>query len=440
MKSVQLTLVMAACSLLVVLGLVMLPSCTRRAAVPEAQPVQPGEEASDTQLPHPSELWPMPEDNGYDDFLAAIELLPEPTEYQGSDALAMLQEGLDRYSDADLREFLATHQPALDKLRQALDKPFVFDYQWLFEGRPWHEQRSVEMMEAKRFAHVLLLKGAYHQRRGEHEQALDSLRQILTLARNVCQGGTLADRLVSMAIKARGLDAWKKWISTEPSPDVLRGAGRFLQELDQEEVPLWKTMVMAHWECQQELEDLYAVKASAEELHPWKQAWPEVDELLKTDKNELLQESERYAEKVVALARMPLSEALEQQPPELGIASLKPLVLSRDTYRLLLVKVARHTTEWRGVRIMVAIELYRQAHKGQYPSGLHDLVPDYLAQLPKDPYNDQDFIYRVGQDEPYYLYVVGVNKQDDGGVEYYGGPKHGGPDIVVVPGPEPGVD
>ncbi len=42
-----------------------------------------------SSIPHPTELWLMPEDNGWDDLLAAIELLPpESPEIDSSSGVA----------------------------------------------------------------------------------------------------------------------------------------------------------------------------------------------------------------------------------------------------------------------------------------------------------------------------------------------------------------
>ena len=60
------------------------------------------------------------------------------------------------------------------------------------------------------------------------------------------------------------------------------------------------------------------------------------------------------------------------------------------------------------------------------------LVPVYLAELPKDPFTDEDFIYRREDNLVYKLYSVGPNKTDDGGVQEH---KHwwpDDPDIVIA--------
>ena len=60
----------------------------------------------------------------------------------------------------------------------------------------------------------------------------------------------------------------------------------------------------------------------------------------------------------------------------------------------------------------LALELYRREH-GQWPLGLQDLVPKYLAVIPADPYSSASLIYRR-QDESFLLYSVGPDGRDDG--------------------------
>lgn len=74
----------------------------------------------------------------------------------------------------------------------------------------------------------------------------------------------------------------------------------------------------------------------------------------------------------------------------------------------------------RGIRAMIAIERYREA-TGIYPSRRADLVPEYLATLPLDPYTGQSLMYKAidASTDPfgrgYLLYSIGTDDVDDGG-------------------------
>jgi hypothetical protein len=61
----------------------------------------------------------------------------------------------------------------------------------------------------------------------------------------------------------------------------------------------------------------------------------------------------------------------------------------------------------------LALRCY-QASKGRPPARLDDLVPDYLAKVPQDPFSRRPLIYRP-QGATWLLYSVGPDGVDDGG-------------------------
>lgn len=64
------------------------------------------------------------------------------------------------------------------------------------------------------------------------------------------------------------------------------------------------------------------------------------------------------------------------------------------------------------------------------PKSLTELEGRELKAIPKDPYNDRDFIYLPGKDR-YILYSVGPNGVDDGGFVNDKDPQQG--DLVLEP-------
>ena len=61
----------------------------------------------------------------------------------------------------------------------------------------------------------------------------------------------------------------------------------------------------------------------------------------------------------------------------------------------------------------IAIERYRR-HHGRLPERLEELVPDFLPQLPVDPFDGKQLRYVLSRDQ-YLLYSVGVDGVDNGG-------------------------
>lgn len=61
----------------------------------------------------------------------------------------------------------------------------------------------------------------------------------------------------------------------------------------------------------------------------------------------------------------------------------------------------------------IAAELYRRDH-GKLPESLEDLVPDYLAAVPKDPFNGELLRYVVNEND-FVIYGLGEDLNDDSG-------------------------
>jgi hypothetical protein len=65
------------------------------------------------------------------------------------------------------------------------------------------------------------------------------------------------------------------------------------------------------------------------------------------------------------------------------------------------------------VKTLVAVERHRLAHAG-LPETLDQLVPDYLAEVPVDPFDGRPLRYRR-TDQGFVVYSVGEDGKDDGG-------------------------
>jgi hypothetical protein len=84
--------------------------------------------------------------------------------------------------------------------------------------------------------------------------------------------------------------------------------------------------------------------------------------------------------------------------------SLEPILL--DTYRKCNDALAASVAT-----TLVAIKAYTDVASST-PNSLEDLVPEYLATLPLDPYSGKPLNYSKEKD---YIYSVGIDKKDDGG-------------------------
>jgi len=63
----------------------------------------------------------------------------------------------------------------------------------------------------------------------------------------------------------------------------------------------------------------------------------------------------------------------------------------------------------------LALDLYRE-DRGELPTSLSELVPDYLPEVPLDPFGSGPLNYRRIDQVRYLLYSLGQNRTDEGGI------------------------
>lgn len=86
-------------------------------------------------------------------------------------------------------------------------------------------------------------------------------------------------------------------------------------------------------------------------------------------------------------------------------------------------------SQYRGTRLVVALESHQNEHKA-YPGTLNQLVPEFIDEVPIDPYDGKQFKYRALKDD-YVLYSVGPHGDgDDGGKIAYDVIIHGPQDEI----------
>ncbi len=72
----------------------------------------------------------------------------------------------------------------------------------------------------------------------------------------------------------------------------------------------------------------------------------------------------------------------------------------------------KRTAYYAAAKLAIHLEMYRLENDA-YPETLDALVPDFMAELPMDPFGSEGFKYRIEGDS-YLLYSVGTNGKDDG--------------------------
>ena len=130
-----------------------------------------------------------------------------------------------------------------------------------------------------------------------------------------------------------------------------------------------------------------------------------------------------YMSNLVALAEMPYAESLENLPKVMALfetASAQDFIISKILLPATdssLTKSAQVAARIRAAQTALAVERYRLKHANGLPGALTDLVPDFIAAIPADPFDGQPLRFKSLPGKGYVVYSIGKNKVDDGGVE-----------------------
>ena len=84
-----------------------------------------------------------------------------------------------------------------------------------------------------------------------------------------------------------------------------------------------------------------------------------------------------------------------------------------STFEKLAQTSIRHQAFLRSAYVALAVERYRQTH-GRWPDSLAALAPEFVKELPADPYSGSPLKYQRREDGVV-IYSVGPDGQDNGG-------------------------
>jgi hypothetical protein len=99
-----------------------------------------------------------------------------------------------------------------------------------------------------------------------------------------------------------------------------------------------------------------------------------------------------------------------QFPPKLFSAMLLPGLQKAGE------RFARHEARRRAAETAIAVERFRAVHQGQLPQQLNELTPQFLTEIPTDPFDGEAIRFKP-QPIGFAVYSIGANRVDDGGKE-----------------------
>jgi len=331
-------------------------------------------------------LLPEPEDNAFDDYVRAFEAM------QDTERVAeLLDEGRGRQEPAT--DVFEANVEAFVALAEALPKTCLVPTVERFEDA------APYLAQSRSMSRLLALKGIAHEMQGEFGAAFASYCDGIKMGHDMARGAPIIHRLMSYAITAIECRQIRLTVLGGQAPEEdLRVLLERLTELGSSELPL------AHTYAYELQSSASIVRTQGDDLPLMGRAY------LGAALPEL---TDAYA-RFIRLADEPYRETIGLLPHSDDYASpvaasVLPVVDKTQQ------RAARAKTIMGATRLVVAIELYRQAN-GDVPERLDALVPDYLPELPGDQFSLGGFQYAAGPAaDDYVLYSIGEDMRDDGG-------------------------
>ena len=359
--------------------------------------------------PYPQEKFDSPL-NAWHSYQRAGDLLDEQVRWPQYQRGPLTPEQV-----VQLAAYLEHQQPALTALDRAIAAPYCvvprFDFQ---------EPRFPEFARIRDLARLRTIQGRVLMHQGDTSGAVDAWLDTIELGHDMMQEGVLIGRLVGIASDAIGSAPLRGFVQQGQGTarDYREIITRFT-ELEANRFPYadmlgrefaghepWLREAAAH---PTKLVVFVGTRPGGG-YGKWKLAdiWETLAILTQSDV--VLSNYYTYWSMVIEDAGRPypqrdrmLAEKVSSEPVTRSFYPTYSKARMRELY-----DVAR----LRAVVVMAGLQLYR-LDNGKLPATLDDLRPDYLPEVPRDPYSDQPYGYLRLPGDRFVVYSVGPDGKDD---------------------------
>ena len=269
------------------------------------------------------------------------------------------------------------------------------------------------LAQVKAMAQLMKWDAIQHSKNGEQEKAVRSLESGFALSRSLRGEPLLISELVRIACAAILLPALERVVTEQVlTEEELKRLGAALQEADESgRAAMYRAMVGERG-CGMDLFDLsfqefeglsaggvagVGIESVPELFRAWffnlrrglgmrdrdlafyLEAMGELEKALEKDFPEMLRTSEK--------ANTKIQKELKEHPIKYLVSGMILPYLATGVRKEVVL-----TGQIRCARMALAVERFRSKNGGQLPSP-HQLVPDYLAELPRDPVDGEGLKY-----------------------------------------------
>lgn len=278
--------------------------------------------------------------------------------------------------------------------------------------------RATQLMpnfwRAQMIERLMLVKGMGLENQKKLNEAVDIY--LLTVQFGGCFPGkntSLIQQLIGIAIEKTAYKPLKHFVLNHPNNvNNLIKIIETLDQVEQKRMPITESFI-AEKKC---------FENTFKHLKDFAKEDKELAKLSATEGQRILDEVNKIMTYQITALSMPYPELKK----ELGVSQNKTVDMKvqemlntahpflQNTLHNIVDAQIRYlsaATDNRLVQIMAALQLYHN-DKQAYPGSLSELVPDYLAAVPNDPFSESEFIYGK-QGDSFYLYSVGPDMIDN---------------------------
>jgi len=386
------------------------------------------------------EIWHEDDPEFWDTFEAGASTLPERRDvvydpalpYLGSDGRKVPRDQpLSPEALAAVDSFLSTNAIRFEAVRAALRRP-RFHFPIEFEDGP-----------AALLPHLARLKGEAMNfqvaalaaaERGENTKALQALEDMVRTGQMLADEPVLLSQLVRIACLNLALESTEQLLSRQSLPaDQLARLRKLFESLSLRGVAK-STLIYERPFCLGSLDPQIAANAAA------KSAPEDAEENTKQTASNVRQglgimQSVGYLDadrklmleifkQAISLAEQETPGSLAQYEALFNETSVKARKFPPKFFSAMLLpglqgipsKFATYEARRQAALTTIAIERFRLVHEGKLPEQLAALVPEFLPNVPDDPFDGEKLRF-ARLDDGYAVYSVGSDREDNNGKE-----------------------
>ena len=368
-------------------------------------------------IPNPA----MPEQNAFDRFVKAGDLLQDEKVIKRITAAQLKGEGKDPLPE-NTDALISKNEKAISLVQEGLAYPYL---------NPPIRSVKTELPYYAKFREIsrlMNLKGRCEARRGDYDSALQSWLDGMQMGAMIPRGSCIIGMLVGFACEAVSRrPMWRENVEILGVAQTRKAIAR-LEAIQAQRVSYAETLQQEKWTLQASLMEIFD---RAETFKDEDEAKSKKSDGKKTSNNEPNEKDERmmygvlwtiigkgrvlnnvtsYMDQLTENARKPY--ALHLPTPKLPFDPISRILL--PVFDQTQVRAVNSETQTLLLLVTLALHAYHE-EKHTYPALLEELVPAYLKKLPNDPFALRGTFQYRNKGDGFLLYSVGPDSKDDGG-------------------------